>query len=100
MKRNLKPLRIKVTAPTEIFFYLCRYRAQNKPVSKNDFTDTLDGSWKEIYERIVKKHPAVEYVYDARMDVLRQAGIELFPFLVEPTAVMILERKSFSEIPA
>jgi tetratricopeptide (TPR) repeat protein len=71
-----------------ILLNLRRCYSQNKPVDKDDFTDTLDGSWRDIYERAVKKHPAAKYVYDG-IDVLRQAGIELFPFLVEPTALMI-----------
>ena len=71
-----------------ILLNLRRYRAQNKPVSKDDFTDTLDGSWRDIYERAVKRLPAAAYVYDA-IDVLQQAGIELLPFLVEKTALII-----------
>ena len=71
-----------------ILLNLRRYRSQNKPVSKDDFTDTLDGSWQDMYERAVKRHPAVEYVYDA-IDILQQAGIELLPFLVEKTAMII-----------
>ena len=62
--------------------------SQNRRVSKDDMNETLDGSWQDSYERAVKKHFAVKYVYDA-IDDLRQAGIDLFPFLVEPTAVMV-----------
>ncbi|MCE7861300.1 MAG: tetratricopeptide repeat protein, partial [Chloroflexi bacterium CFX2] len=71
-----------------ILLNLRRWRAQNKEVDTNDFTETLDGSWQDIYERAVKKHPAVKYVYDS-LDVLQQAGVELFMFFVEPTAVML-----------
>ena len=71
-----------------ILLNLRRFRSQNKPVSKDDFTETLDGSWREIYERTLKKHPAAKYIYDA-IDVLQQAGIDLLPFLVEATAVEI-----------
>lgn len=79
-----------------ILLNLRRFRSQNKPVSKDDFTDTLDGSWKDIYERAVKKHPAVEYIYEA-INVLRQAGIELFPFVIEPTALMIWSGNYFKK---
>jgi tetratricopeptide (TPR) repeat protein len=80
-----------------ILLNLRRYRSQNKPVSKDDFTDTLDGSWKDIYDRAVKKKPAVKYIYDA-VDVLKQAGIELFPFLIVPTALMIWGGNYFQKI--
>ncbi len=71
-----------------ILLNLRRWKAQNKRVSKDDFTETLNGSWRDIYERAVAKHPSVKYIYDA-IDILRQAGIDLFPFLVESAAVMI-----------
>jgi tetratricopeptide (TPR) repeat protein len=71
-----------------ILLNLRRWRSQNGNVNTNDFTETLNGSWQDIYERAVKKHPAVRYVYDA-IDILNQARIELFLFLVEPTAVML-----------
>ena len=80
-----------------ILLNLRRWRAQNKTISKDDFVDTLDGSWRDIYERALKKQPAVKYVYDA-IDVLRQAGIELFPFLVEPTAVKVWGGNWFQNI--
>jgi tetratricopeptide (TPR) repeat protein len=71
-----------------ILLNLRRWRGQNKEVNKDDLTETLDGSWRDIYERAVKKQPAVKYIYDA-MDILQQAGIELLPFLVEPTTLEI-----------
>jgi tetratricopeptide (TPR) repeat protein len=71
-----------------ILMNLRRWRAQNKEVNKDDLTETLDGSWRDIYERAVKKHPAVQYIYDA-IDILQQARIELLPFLVELTALII-----------
>lgn len=71
-----------------ILLNLRRWHAQNKAVSKDDFVDTLDGSWRDVYERAVKKHPAVQYIYDA-IDILRQARIDLFPSLVEQTATML-----------
>jgi len=80
-----------------ILLNLRRWQALNKKVSKDDFTETLDGSWQDIYERAVNKHPAVKYVYDA-MDILQQTGIELFSFLVEPTALAIWDGNYFQKI--
>lgn len=80
-----------------ILLNLRRWKAKNKPISKDDFVDTLDGSWRNVYERTVKKHSAVKYVYDA-IDILRQVRIELFPFLVKPTATMIWGGNFFQKL--
>ena len=80
-----------------ILLNLRRWKAQNKVISKDDFTDTLNGSWRDIYDRSVKRHSAVKYIYDA-IDVLRQASIDLLPFLVEPTAVMIRGGNYFQKL--
>ncbi len=47
-------------------------RAEKEGNSLNlaNYTATLDGSWREVYERALRQHPAVCYLYDA-MDVLR-----------------------------
>jgi tetratricopeptide (TPR) repeat protein len=71
-----------------IMLNLRRWEAQNKPVSKDDFSETLHGSWRDIYEAALARHPAVRYIYDA-IDVLRQAEVELFPFLIQPMAVTL-----------
>lgn len=80
-----------------ILLNLRRWHAQNKEVNKNDFTETLNGSWREVYEYAVKKHQAVKYVYDA-IDILRQANIELFLFLVEPTALLLWDGNFFQRL--
>jgi tetratricopeptide (TPR) repeat protein len=71
-----------------ILLNLRRWCAQNKEVNKDDFTQTLYGSWRDIYERAVVYRAATKYIYDA-IDVLRQARIDLFPSIVEPTATLI-----------
>ncbi|MCK6585768.1 MAG: tetratricopeptide repeat protein [Anaerolineales bacterium] len=80
-----------------ILINMRRWDRENKDVNTNDFRETLNGSWREIYESAVGKHPAVRFVYDA-IDILRQAGIDLFPFLVEPTAVLIWGGNNFQKL--
>jgi Flp pilus assembly protein TadD len=79
-----------------ILLNLRRWRALNKAVDKDDLTETLDGSWRDIYESAVKKQPAVKYIYDA-IDILQQAGIELLPFLVEPVVLLVWGGSSFQK---
>jgi len=67
---------------------LRRWYIQNQEVNKDDFTETLDGSWRDIYERAQKRYAAVQYIYDA-IDVLRQANTDLMPMLVYAVAVEI-----------
>ncbi len=71
-----------------ILLNLRRWRAENKEVNKDDFTETLGGSWRDIYENAITEHLAVKYIYDA-IDLLQQAGIWLESFIVEPAALMI-----------
>jgi hypothetical protein len=79
-----------------VLLNLRRWKMQNKEVSKDDFTETLNGSWRDIYERAVKQRKAVKFVYEA-IDMLRSADIDLFPFLVEPTAIMIWSGNKFQK---
>ncbi|MCA1553738.1 MAG: tetratricopeptide repeat protein, partial [Chloroflexi bacterium] len=67
---------------------LQRAEKEGKSLTLANYTATLDGSWREVYERALRQHPAVRYIYDA-MDVLRQAGIELYEWMVEPTALLL-----------
>lgn len=67
---------------------LRRVQREGKSLSRDTFKPTLGGSWREDYERALRQHPAVRAIYDA-MDVLRQAGIDLYPFVVEPTAARL-----------
>jgi tetratricopeptide (TPR) repeat protein len=71
-----------------ILLNLRRWLTQGKDVNKDDFTETLEGSWRVIYENAVRKHPAVKYIYDA-IDLLQKTDIWLESFIVEPTALMI-----------
>jgi hypothetical protein len=36
-----------------ILLNLRRWRSQNKEVNKDDLTESLDGSWRDIYEQVV-----------------------------------------------
>jgi len=67
---------------------LGRLRAEGKPVSAEDWRPKLGESWEEVYQRDCRHHPAIRPLYDA-IDILRQTGIELYPWLVKPTARML-----------
>ena len=67
---------------------LQRLLAENKPVTAESYTPSLGGSWRDVYERAARQHPAVRFIYDA-IDILRQSGIELYPWIVRPTARML-----------
>jgi len=64
---------------------LQRLLAENKPVTAKNYIPTLSGTWQDVYQSAVHQHPAVRYIYDA-IDVLRQARIALYPWIVRPTA--------------
>jgi tetratricopeptide (TPR) repeat protein len=79
-----------------ILLNLRRWHTQSKEVNKDDFTDTLDGSWRDVYESAIRKHPAVKYIYEA-IDLLQQVDIPLEGFLIESTALMIWGGNGFQK---
>lgn len=80
-----------------ILLNLRRWQAKNNEIDKDDFNETLNGSWKDIYQQVIKKYPAAKYIYDA-MDIMRQAGMELYLSGVEATAVAIWGGNAFQKI--
>ena len=44
---------------------LQRLKKENKTLSLENYTPTLDGSWREVYERAVQDQPAIRHIYDA-----------------------------------
>lgn len=60
-----------------ILLNLRRWKTQNRDVSKDDLTETLNGSWEDVYNGAVKRRPAVKFIYGA-IDVLRKARINYF----------------------
>jgi tetratricopeptide (TPR) repeat protein len=64
-----------------------RVRKTGERLTLANYIPTLNGSWREVYERAVAKHPAVEYIYDA-IDLLRPFRIELYSWIIEPTALL------------
>jgi hypothetical protein len=70
-----------------ILLNLRRLSVQNKVLNKEDFIETLYGSWQDIFQRDVKQHPAIEYIFEA-IDMRRQAGIDLYPAIIESTALL------------
>ncbi len=73
---------------SNVVLNLQRTEKENKTLTLNSYRATLDGSWREVYERACYKHPAVRYVYEA-INLLRQIGVELYPWIVKPTASLI-----------
>lgn len=67
---------------------LQRAQKENKPLTLANYTASLDGSWREAYDSVCRKHSAVKYIYDA-IEVLRETTIELYPFVVVPTAALL-----------
>ena len=70
-----------------ILINLRRWKTENKAVDTEDFNDTLNGSWKDVYEQACAKYPMVVRIYET-IDIFRQTGIELFPFLVREFTVL------------
>jgi tetratricopeptide (TPR) repeat protein len=80
-----------------ILLNLRRWHAQNKEVSKNDFTETLDGSWRDIYERAVRKYPESKFIYIS-IFLLQQYQIPLYTYLVKPLARRIAYHNMFTRL--
>jgi tetratricopeptide (TPR) repeat protein len=57
----------------------------------------LNGSWQEVYEQAIRKHPAIRYIYDA-IDLLRQIEFSPFRFLVKRTALLLWDGNSFQKL--
>jgi tetratricopeptide (TPR) repeat protein len=67
---------------------LQRLKKENKALSLASYTPTLDGSWREVYERSIQAQSAVRYIYDA-IDLLDQIGIDLYIWMVESIALLL-----------
>ena len=46
-----------------ILLNLRHLNAQNKDVDADDFTETLNGSWRDVYERALRKYPETKFMY-------------------------------------
>ncbi|MBI5302801.1 MAG: putative DNA binding domain-containing protein [Chloroflexi bacterium] len=71
---------------------LRRVRMMEQSLTLSNYIATLEGSWRDVYERAVAKYPAVCYVYDA-IELLQYFGIELYPWIVEPTTLLLWQGK-------
>ncbi len=71
-----------------IVLNLQRLQRENKPVTLANYKPSLNGSWREVYDAALHQHRAVRYIYDA-IDLLRQTGIDLYRWTVEPTALLV-----------
>ena len=68
------------------------------PLSQATYRDSLDGSWAEVYQRLIAPDPARVALYQA-IAILRQARIDLYPWLVEPTARLVWGGSWFQRLP-
>lgn len=80
-----------------IILNLRRSYAQNKPLTKDNFKDTLNGSWQDIYAQSTREHPAIRYIYDA-IDILRQIQLSLHPLHVKQVALLLWGGSSFKKL--
>ncbi|PAX59692.1 tetratricopeptide repeat protein [Brunnivagina elsteri] len=67
---------------------LRRLKADNLPLTTNNYRDTLRDTWEGNYRKAVKRHPQAVHIYDA-VDLLRQFDISLYDFTVAATARML-----------
>lgn len=67
---------------------LQRAKKEKEPLRLATYTPTLEGSWREVYERVVRQHPAVYYIYDA-IELLNQAHVPLYPDWIKSIAFML-----------
>jgi len=80
-----------------IILNLRRLYAQNQTLTKDNFKDTLNGSWQDIYEQATRKHPAIEYIYDA-IDILQQVEVGPFRIVVESAALLLWGGSGFKKL--
>lgn len=80
-----------------IILNLRRLHAQNQTVTEDNFIDTLNGSWQDIYEHAIKKHPAIRYIYDA-IDILQQVELSPYSFVVNPAALLLWGGSGFQKL--
>jgi tetratricopeptide (TPR) repeat protein len=66
-------------------------------LSRENFKDTLRGSWEKCYKDALKLEPLAEYLYDA-VDLLQQANIPLKAFVVERVALMLVRGNRWQKV--
>ena len=67
---------------------LRRMRNRKLPLDSEHYIPTLQGTWEDRYQKVVKQYPLTVHLYDA-VDVLRQCDIELIPLMVIETAILM-----------
>jgi len=80
-----------------ILLNLRRWQAENKEITPSDFTDTLAGSWREVYERVARKHPDAQYIY-LSIFLARYYQIPLQPHFIEPLALRLAHKSHFARV--
>ncbi len=66
-------------------------------LSRENFKDTLRGSWKKCYQDAFKLEPLAKELYDA-VDLLQQANIPLKAFVVERVALMLVRGNRWQKV--
>ena len=64
---------------------LIRLENRGLPLTRDHYQDTLRANWEKRYEDAKQKYSVALYIYQA-VDLLRQSGIMIEKFTVEPTA--------------
>ena len=67
---------------------LRRMRNRKLSLDSEHYIPTLQGTWEERYQKMVKQYPLAVHLYDA-VDLLRQCDIELIDSMVIPTASLL-----------
>jgi tetratricopeptide (TPR) repeat protein len=66
-------------------------------LSRENFKDTLRGSWEKCYQDAFKLEPLAKELYDA-VDLLQQANIPLKAFVVERVALMLVRGNRWQKV--
>jgi tetratricopeptide (TPR) repeat protein len=66
-------------------------------LSRENFKDTLRGSWEKCYQDALKLEPLAKYLYDA-VDLLQQANIPLKAFVVERVALLLVRGNRWQKV--
>ena len=73
---------------------LRRMRNRKLSLDSEHYIPTLQGTWEDRYQKIVKQYPLAAHLYDA-VDLLRRCDIELIPIVVIPTVMLLTRAKGW-----
>jgi len=76
---------------------LKRLYDEHKPVTPNNYNETLPRSWEREYKNLLDIYPSVQWIFDA-IDILRRARIGLYPWIIERVAVSLSSTNWFKRL--